>query len=160
MGHKEIGGISAALGWGSIPARHSGLRIQHCHSCGHRSQPSSNLIPKLGTPYVMGQPKKKKQLFSSMKWWAVVLTIFEDQMKACTLFQGNAEVCTLLHIVSGVYKHWFRSYHHGAAVMSPLSMRTQVWSLALVRGLRIWCSRELWCRSQTCLESGVAVTVA
>ena len=27
-------------------------------------------------------------------------------------------------------------------------MRTQVWSLASLSELRIWCCRELWCRSQ------------
>ena len=28
------------------------------------------------------------------------------------------------------------------------TMRLRVWSLALLSGLRIWCCRELWCRSQ------------
>ena len=39
------------------------------------------------------------------------------------------------------------------------SMRTQVWSLALLRGLRIQCCHELWCRSQMQLGSGVALAV-
>ena len=39
-------------------------------------------------------------------------------------------------------------------------MRTQVQSLALLSGLRIWLCCELWCRSQTWLRSGVAVAVA
>ena len=39
------------------------------------------------------------------------------------------------------------------------SMRMQVWSLAPLSGLRIWCCRELWCRSKTRLRSGVAVAV-
>ena len=34
-----------------------------------------------------------------------------------------------------------------------------VQSLALLSGLRIWRSRELWCRSQMRLRSGVAVAV-
>ena len=38
-------------------------------------------------------------------------------------------------------------------------MRTRVWSLALLRGLRIWCHLELWCRSQMRLRSHVAVAV-
>ena len=38
-------------------------------------------------------------------------------------------------------------------------MRTQVQSLALHSGLRIQHCRELWCRSQVQLGSGVAVTV-
>ena len=36
-------------------------------------------------------------------------------------------------------------------------MRMQVWSLALLSRLRIWCCQELWCRSQMWLRSGVAV---
>ena len=39
-------------------------------------------------------------------------------------------------------------------------MRTQVQSLALLCGLRIWCCCELWYRLQTRLGSGVAVAVA
>ena len=39
-------------------------------------------------------------------------------------------------------------------------MRTQLWSLALVRRLRIRRCRELWCRLKTQLRSGVAVAVA
>jgi len=39
------------------------------------------------------------------------------------------------------------------------TMRLQVWSLASLSGLRIWCCRELWCRSQTWIGSGIAVAV-
>ena len=39
-------------------------------------------------------------------------------------------------------------------------MRIQVQSLAPLNGLRIWHCRELWCRSQRQLESGIAVAVA
>ena len=35
-----------------------------------------------------------------------------------------------------------------------------VQSLALLSELKIWCCHELWCRSQSWLGSGVAVTVA
>ena len=38
-------------------------------------------------------------------------------------------------------------------------MRTQVRSLVLLSGLRIQHSRELWCRLQTWLGSGVAVAL-
>ena len=34
-----------------------------------------------------------------------------------------------------------------------------VQSLTLLSGLRIWCCCELWCASQICLKSGVAVAV-
>ena len=40
-----------------------------------------------------------------------------------------------------------------------VSMRMQVRSLALLSGLRIRRCRELWCRSQMWLGSGVAVAV-
>ena len=39
-------------------------------------------------------------------------------------------------------------------------MRMQVRSLASLSGLRIWTSRELWCRSQMQLGSHVAVVEA
>ena len=42
-------------------ARHSGLRIQHCHSCSLGCNCSSDLIPCPGTPHASGQPKKKKE---------------------------------------------------------------------------------------------------
>ena len=38
-------------------------------------------------------------------------------------------------------------------------MRTGVQSLALLGGLRIWRSSELWCKSQTWLRSNVAVAL-
>ena len=42
------------------------------------------------------------------------------------------------------------------------TMRLQIQSLALLSGLRVWIPRcrELWCRLQMRLESGVAVAVA
>ena len=40
------------------------------------------------------------------------------------------------------------------------TMRLQVQSLASLSGLRIQRCRELWCRQQTWLGSGVAVAVA
>ena len=40
-----------------------------------------------------------------------------------------------------------------------VSMRMQVRSLSSLSALRIWYCRELWCRSQTRLRSGVAVAV-
>ena len=44
-----------------FPARHSGLRIQHCCSCGLGHNYRSDLILGLGTPLASGWPKKKKQ---------------------------------------------------------------------------------------------------
>ena len=42
-------------------AWHSGLRIWHCHNCGVDYNCSSDLIPGPGTPYAMGQLKKKEK---------------------------------------------------------------------------------------------------
>ena len=39
-------------------------------------------------------------------------------------------------------------------------MRMQVWSLALLSGLRRWHCLKLWCRSQTQLRTGVSVAAA
>ena len=40
-----------------------------------------------------------------------------------------------------------------------VSTRMQIRFLASLTGLRIWCCCELWCRSQTQLESGIALAV-
>ena len=56
---------------------------------------------------------------------------------------------------------WNGSSHCGSAEMNLLgSMRTQVQSLALLSGLRIWGCHELWFRSQTPLRSYIAMAVA
>ena len=39
-------------------------------------------------------------------------------------------------------------------------MRLQVRSLASLSGLKIWHGRELWCKSQMQLRSGIAVALA
>ena len=39
------------------------------------------------------------------------------------------------------------------------SMRMQVWALALISRLRIWCCCDLWCKLQRGLRSCVAVAV-
>ena len=41
-------------------AWHSGLRIQHCHSCGLGRNCGSDLMPGPGAPYAVGWPKKEK----------------------------------------------------------------------------------------------------
>ena len=54
-----------------------------------------------------------------------------------------------------------RSSHHGSAIKNPARLHADAVSIpGLARGLRIWFCRELWCRLQTQLESGVAVAVA
>ena len=52
------------------------------------------------------------------------------------------------------------SAHCGSMVTNLTSMKMQCQSLATLSGSRIRHCRELWCRSQTCLGSGVAVAVA
>ena len=42
------------------PARHSGLRIQCCHSCGLGCNCGSDLIPGSGTAYAVGSQRDKK----------------------------------------------------------------------------------------------------
>lgn len=37
------------------------LMIQYCHSCSECCTCASDLIPRLGTPYAVGQPKKSKK---------------------------------------------------------------------------------------------------
>ena len=55
----------------------------------------------------------------------------------------------------------FKSSYHGTSETNRLgTMRLQVPSLASLSALRIWHCRELWCRSQMWLGSGIAVAVA
>ena len=50
--------------------------------------------------------------------------------------------------------------HHGSAVMNPASMHEDAVSIpGLAQWLRIRCCRELWCRTQTQLGSGITVPV-
>ena len=46
--------------WIRSLARHNGLRIQHCCSCGLGRNYGLDLIPGLETPYATGRPKKEK----------------------------------------------------------------------------------------------------
>ena len=49
----------------------------------------------------------------------------------------------------------------GSAVMNPTSIHEDLGLIpGLAQWLRIWHCCELWCRSQRCLRSGVAVAVA
>ena len=57
--HQQHFGSNGTQVWSLAPC--SGLRIPHCHSCGSGCNYSWDLIPGPGTPYAVGQPKKKKQ---------------------------------------------------------------------------------------------------
>ena len=58
-------------------------------------------------------------------------------------------------------KFVFGSSHCGSVVINRLvSMRTWVWFLALISGLRIQCCHELWYRLQIWLGSYITVAVA
>ena len=59
----------------------------------------------------------------------------------------------------GLKKRQLWSSRRGVAEMNP-TKNHEVRSLALLSGLRIWCYRELWCRLQMRLGSGIAVAVA
>ena len=54
-------------------ARHSGLRIWCCHSCGLGLNGGFDLIAGPGTVYAMGWPKNKEEmkerLYSTLKIW-------------------------------------------------------------------------------------------
>ena len=70
--------------------------------------------------------------------------------------------CTIVGILWKNFLNWktFWSPRGGSVeTIWLVSMRTQVWSLASLIGLRIQCCCELWYRSQTQLRSGVAVAV-
>ena len=54
---------------------------------------------------------------------------------------------------------WGSSHYDRAERNLTSNMKMQFQSLALISGSRIWCSHELWCRSQMKLGSCVAVVV-
>ena len=61
--------------------------------------------------------------------------------------------------------HLFKNMPGNPIVMQQKQIQlgtTRLWlrSLASLHGLRIWHCRELWCRSQRKLGSGIAVAVA
>ena len=61
-----IGSISASAGLIPGQVQCSGLRIQHCHSCGIGHSFSSDSIPGLGNPHALGWPKRKKMFLIAM----------------------------------------------------------------------------------------------
>ena len=95
--------------------RCSGLRTRYCGNCGLDCTCGLNVIPGVGTPYAMGQPRKRKRKLKKKK--------------------ENGGVPVLAQ---------WKQIRLG-------TMRLQVQSLALLRGLRIRCCHKLWCRSQTWL---------
>ena len=46
---------------GSLASQHSGLRVQHCHSCHVGCNCSSDLIPGPGIPYAAERQKKRER---------------------------------------------------------------------------------------------------
>ena len=59
-----------------------------------------------------------------------------------------------------LYKKYFKYFMTQWLTNPTRSMRTRVWSLASLSGLRIWSCCELWCRLQTRLWSHIAVALA
>ena len=79
--------------------------------------------------------KSRKDAFSTLFWTTEIYGVQLEKQ-----FHGNSHLGSVKWI-------WL------------VSMRTQVWSLASLSGLSIWHCSELWCRSPTRLESGIAVAV-
>ena len=87
------------------------------------------------------------------------LFVFFDYILLCRVFFGGGVVLFrfVLFLTTPVA---CRSSQAKGIPIELASMRTQVQSLALLSGLRIWHCCELWCRLQMWLGSGVAVAVA
>ena len=64
------------------------------------------------------------------------------------------------HMSMWVKSHFQRS-RHGTAETNPTRNREVAGLISgLAQGVEIWCCRELWCRSQTQLGSGIAMALA
>ena len=70
-------------------------------------------------------------------------------------------VCLCSYQSVGVKTKWARGSRRGTAETNPTgTMRLLAKSLVSLSGLRIQCCHDLWCSSQMCLRSGVAVALA
>ena len=81
----------------------------------------------------------------------------KDVIQCCQLSRLGASVrCDRTPSKLGIVLREFPSWLSGPRIQLG-TMRLQVQSLASLRGLRIWCCRELWCRLQMWLGSCIAV---
>ena len=81
------------------PLQHSGLRICHCHSCSLDCDCGLDLIPGLGTPYAVGQPKmkeKNKHTNKQKKKTSVIyciITIKEKNLMIISILYAHLSFC-------------------------------------------------------------------
>ena len=99
LGSSLCGTMGSAASWellsaGSIPGWHSGLRVQHCYSCGLGHNSGSELIPGWVTPYVKGQPNKQTSWTQIFIW--SVCQGWESQAK---ILPNNSDDSTSLMLV-------------------------------------------------------------
>ena len=87
------------------------------------------------------------------KQTAMSLEAFQVQTHFCFIFQNYYLMYMINHFLCrvSIVAQW--------CLIWVGTMRLWVQSLASLSGLRIWCCRELWCRSHVQLRPGIAVAV-
>ena len=136
---NEINGFLAALGHRFHLAQRNGLRIRCCHSCGlgHSygwdlgCNCGWDLIPCLGTPYAVRQPKtknEKEQCASCYYLWIVccvffiaVRSIVNRHMYFCVYMCAHGHVYLSIHLCTCIYRHTFLEHWLLAFANTPLS---------------------------------------
>ena len=113
------------------------------------------------------------QIFSfSFKLWAVLICKTVHTFSCGYIYASSQHTFSefllmlwTMHILIGQKLNSSKKKKNGVPIVAQQkwiqleTMRLQVWSLASLGGLRIRRRREPWCRSQTRLRSGTAVTV-
>jgi len=98
-----------------------------------------------------------------MGWWSWRALVSTSQREFSQVQQHHFQyprVCGTLTLLPKSTSQWEFLVWLSRLQTPLVSMRMQVQSLTLLRGLKIQHCHELWCRSQTWLGSWVAVTVA
>ena len=141
--HESYFKSKASNDWSSLLAKQvkdSELSLQWLWVAAVARVPS----PARELPHAMEQQQIKKK--KSYKWLILVRKAFWKMRWA-----ESCASCTI-QIVKAKEKFWkeIKSATPGVPVVAqwkriwPVSMRMQVWSLASISGLRIWCCHELW----------------
>ena len=140
-----------------VPWWLSRLRVQRCHCYGLGSLCGMGLVLGPGTSTCHGHDRLKKSEKNAVGRKEHLSMYLHTTVERG---RGWAHYCARIVFTS------FKFFKLGVPVMAQwkrsclASMGTQGPSLASLRGLRIWHCRELRCRSQMRLGSGVAVALA
>ena len=88
-------------------AQHSGLRIWHCCSCSLGCSCGSDLIPGLGIPYAVWQPKKKKGKKKSFRYLSISIHMLATMFLLNTVYNS---ITWIVHLGIPFLVGWFQFF--------------------------------------------------